>query len=381
MIEPLIEIDEQRQTRAREYARLRRRLWLVGLLIDGVYITIWLWQGWAIRLRQAFDATGLAWWTVLIGVAFGFAVPLLLISLPLSFYRSFTLPHRYGLSTQTLRGWFTDLVKGGILSLAIGTPLLLALYTTIRLSPTAWWLWAAGGYSLVTVVLTAIAPILLMPIFYKFKPLDENHAELVERLLRLAKRAETRVRGVFTFDMSRRTRTANAALVGIGGSRRILLGDTLIEEFSTDEIETVMAHELGHHVHGDIPLSILVQSAFNFLAFFLAFQGLDLAVSRMNLLGASDPAGLPVLGLLFATLGLITMPFANALSRWRETMADKYALNITNKGRTYASALARLADQNLAEVDPERWVVVLLYSHPPLQSRIAEALQFEERSS
>lgn len=381
MIEPSVEIDKERQIRAREYARIRRRLWVVGLLIDGLYITFWLWQGWAVRLRQAFVESGLDWWMVLLGMALCFTAPFFLVSLPLSFYRGYSLPHRYGLSTQTLRGWFIDLIKGGILSLTIGTPLLLALYGTIRLAPNTWWLWAAGGYSLVTVVLTAIAPVLLMPIFYKFKPLDEEHAELVKRLLRLAERAKTRVRGVFTFDMSRRTRAANAALVGIGGSRRILLGDTLIDEFSPDEIETVMAHELGHHVHSDIPLSILVQGAFNFLAFFLVHQGLDFVAPQLDLLGASDPAGLPVFGLLFAILGLITMPFANAFSRWRETLADQYALEITQKGKSYANALVRLADQNLAEIDPERWVIALFYSHPPLQSRIAAALQFEKLHS
>jgi STE24 endopeptidase len=181
---------------------------------------------------------------------------------------------------------------------------------------------------------------------------------------------------VFTFDMSRRTRAANAALVGLGRTRRIILGDTLLSEFTSDEIETVMAHELAHHVHKDIFLSLVVQTCFNFLAFFLSAVMLNWTVNQTALTGVDDPAGLPFIGLLLGLLSLLTMPITNAFSRWRESMADDYALEATHKPMPFASAMTRIANQNLAEVDPERWVVLLLYSHPPLKSRIEKAQRF-----
>jgi STE24 endopeptidase len=182
------------------------------------------------------------------------------------------------------------------------------------------------------------------------------------------------------FDMSRRTRSANAALTGLGRTRRIILGDTLLSDFTADEIETVLAHELGHHVHADIPWSILVQTATVLAEFGLSAVGLAWAVARSGLAGPGDPAGLPILAMLLGGLGLLTMPLGNAYSRWRETLADKFSLLQTRKPRAFADAMTRLANQNLAEVDPEAWVVFLLHSHPPLRDRIEAAQRFAEGS-
>jgi STE24 endopeptidase len=212
-----------------------------------------------------------------------------------------------------------------------------------------------------------------MPIFNKFVPLDEQHRELADRLLRLAERANTKVRGVFKFDMSKRTKSANAALTGLGNTRRIVLGDTLIDEFSTDEIETVLAHELGHHVHRDIPFLILSGAIMTTLGLYLASIALNLVIEYFGFTSPADIAALPALGLILGLYGLLTMPLENAISRWREAMADDYALSSTGKPEAFASAFTRLANQNLGEVDPEKWVVFLFYSHPPLGERIRKA--------
>lgn len=383
MDETSVVLDPERQERADQYARIRRRLWALNLLLNGLYLGLWVGMGWAIEVRKmlvpyAADRFSiiLPWWVELVLFAAILFGPYTLFTLPLDYYSGFVLPHRFDLSTQTLRGWLSDMFKGAALGTIIGTPLLIAFYGTIHLAPKTWWIWAAGGYTLVTAVLTTIAPILLMPIFFKFKPLGEEHAELAERLTHLAQSAETYVQGVFTFDMSRRTRAANAALVGLGRTRRIILGDTLLSQFTSDEIETVMAHELAHHVHKDILLSLVVQTCFNFLAFYLSAVMLNWTVNQTALSGVNDPAGLPFIGLLLGLLGLLTMPITNAFSRWRESMADDYALEVTHKPMPFASAMTRIANQNLAEVDPERWAVVLLYSHPPLKSRIEKAQRF-----
>jgi STE24 endopeptidase len=228
-----------------------------------------------------------------------------------------------------------------------------------------------------SVLLSNLAPILIMPIFNKYVPLGDEHKELADRLLALAKRANTKVRGVFKFDMSKRTKSANAALTGIGNTRRIVLGDTLINEFSTDEIETVLAHELGHHVHRDIPFLITFGAISTTVSLFLASLALNWAIDYFGFTGPADVAAFPALGLILGAYGLITMPIDNAVSRWRERMADDYALQSTGKSEAFASAFTRLANQNLGEVDPEKWVVFMFYSHPPLGERIEKAQRWK----
>ncbi len=379
--DPAQTIDPQRQRRAQIYARIRRRLLLVNLASGTTYLVAWLTLGWARSLRDALNHTDIGgmlnfqphWSLQLILFVILFGLPWRLLDFPLSYYAGYHLPHRFGLSTQTHQGWISDRLKGAMISALLGTPLLLGLFALLRSAPATWWLWGAAGYAIFGIILTALAPVLLMPIFYKFKPLSDEYAELEQRLLKLSKLAGTRVQGVYAFDMSRRTRAANAALAGLGRSRRIILGDTLLEHFSAEEIETILAHELAHQVHKDIPLGILLQVPVTFLFFYATHLMLGWAIPILGLEGLSDPASLPLLGLSFAALGLISMPLSNAWSRWRERMADSYALDLTRKPAAFISAMTRLANQNLAEVEPEAWVVWLLHSHPPLSQRIQRA--------
>jgi STE24 endopeptidase len=267
------------------------------------------------------------------------------------------------------------------MGVVLGGILIEVVYAVLRLSPEWWWLWVAGIMLIFNVLLANLAPVLLMPVFYKFVPLGDEHADLVERLLRLAERAHTRVLGVFKFDLSRRTKAANAALTGLGNTRRIILGDTLIVEFTPDEIETVLAHELGHHVHKDIPIGIALESGMTLVGLYLASLGLSWGVAFLGFSSISDVAAMPLLLLVMGAYGLVTMPLGNAFSRWRERRADQYALRSTNNGAAYASALARLANQNLADADPEPWVEFLLYSHPALTKRISMAQGFDPSTS
>jgi STE24 endopeptidase len=373
-----VDLDPERQQRARQYARIRRRLMLAELLGAATYLLLWAVGGWAIALPPLFAGwLGGAppWWLQLLLTAVAIGLPWSVLTAPLSYYSGFVLPHRFQLSTQSIAGWLVDQAKGLALAIVLGTPLLIGLYATIRSFPGTWWLWAAALYTLVGAVLAALAPVLLLPIFYDVRPLGPEHDELRRRLLALAEAAHTRVEGVFTIDMSRRTKAANAALTGLGRTRRILLGDTLLDSFEDGEIETVLAHELGHHVHKDIPLSLLAETALNFASFYLVYFGLGRLAATSGLSGQADAAGLPIIGLLLGAFGLVTMPLTNAFSRWRERMADDFALQTTHKPSAFARAMTRLANQNLAEANPERWVVLLLYSHPPLSERIRRAGQ------
>ncbi|MEJ5241576.1 MAG: M48 family metallopeptidase [Anaerolineales bacterium] len=369
----MVTLDPERQQKAKEYARLRRRLWLVGLLFSLLYAVLWIVSGWGVALRAWLEGFTTNQWLIVPAFVVVFGGIFFLLNLPLTFYEGFILPHRYQLSTQSLKDWLIDQLKSLVLSALIGLPLLELLYLALRVTGDAWWIWAAVGMFFFTVLMVNLGPVLILPLFNKFVPLEAEHADLAQRLTQLAEKAGTRVRGVFKFDMSRRTKAANAALTGIGNTRRIVLGDTLINEFTADEIETVLAHELGHHVHRDVPLLIAFGALVTGVGFYLVSVAMEGIVSMFGFQGAWDVAAFPALMLVFDLYSLFTMPLQNAFSRWRERLADEYALTMTGKPQAFASALTRLANQNLSEVDPERWVVWLFYSHPPLKERIERA--------
>jgi STE24 endopeptidase len=364
--------DPQRQAQARRYARLRRRLFAISLGLGLAWALGLLFSGGAVELRRALSDLNsnrllvVALFSGIVGAGYT------LLDLPLSYY-SFVLSQRFGLSTQSLRDWVRDRLKVGLIDGALGLLMVQVLYLTLSVWPATWWLPLGVVYLLFSVVLLALSPLLIMPLFNKFVPLQNEHRELAERLTALAAQAGTRVQGVYRFDMSRRTRAANAALMGLGRSRRIVLGDTLLDQFTPDEIETILAHELAHQVHHDLPLGIVVQSVITLAGLWLASLGLEWGVGRFGLNGVDDVAGLPWLMLVLGTFGLLTAPLTNAWSRWRERLADRYAVRATGKPLAFASALVRLADQNLNEVEPPRWLAFWLSGHPPLGERIAAA--------
>ena len=265
-------LDLERQKTAKKYARIRQRLSLLDMGLTLAYLLAWLLLGWGFRLREALSAFTASPYVQVAIFAVVFGGISSILALPLSYYNEIVLPHRYGQSNQTPRDWVLDQLKSLPISAVFGLLAVEAIYAVLRAYPATWWLWAAGIMLFFSVVMSILAPVVFMPLFNKFEPLGEEHAELAQRLMALAQRARTRVRGVYQFDMSRRTKAANAALTGLGGTRRIILGDTLLNEFTADEIETVLAHELGHHVHKDIPLLIAFDTLVTLAGFWLAYQ-------------------------------------------------------------------------------------------------------------
>ncbi|OGO43999.1 MAG: hypothetical protein A2W37_12015 [Chloroflexi bacterium RBG_16_63_12] len=374
---PAPTLDPERQTKAKAYARLRRRLFFVNLGLSGMVTLAWLIFGWPAALKGGLLTFTRNDW--LLVAAFGaiFYLSFAVLELPLEYYSGFVLPHRYDQSTETLGGWAKDQLLGLLLTAVIGLPLLEGIYWLLRVTGPLWWMWAAAGYALLAVALSSLAPVIILPLFNKYAPLGEEHAELAARLTALAGRAGTKVNGVFRFDMSKRTKAANAALTGLGQTRRIILGDTLLDEFTTDEVETVIAHELGHHVHRDIPMGIFLSAVVALASLYLASLALNRGAAAFDFSGPADIAALPLFALTLGLFGLITLPLNNAFSRWREVRADRYALEATRNPQAFANAMTRLANQNLAEADPEPWVVFLLYSHPPVRDRVAMATKFQ----
>jgi STE24 endopeptidase len=247
------------------------------------------------------------------------------------------------------------------------------LYFTIRQWPQNWWLLAWALFMVLFVVLAQLAPVVLFPIFYKFEPLENE--ELRRRLVVLSERAGTRVRGVYRWKLSEKTNKANAALTGLGVTRRIILADTLLDNYTEDEIEAVLAHELGHHVHRHILKSIFVQAAITFFGFWAANWALHYAVDHhlFDFVQISDFADLPLLALVATVLSFLLMPALNAYSRFNERQADRYAFESISSIDPFISSMNKLADQNLAERTPSKWVEWLFHSHPSISRRLKAA--------
>src|SRR5688572_9600214 len=324
-------LDPEKQKQAKQYSRIRHRLWLVDTLFSAIYALAWLFIGWSISIRTWLGTITTNEWILVALYVTIFGGIYVIVNLPLGYYSGFVLPHRFGQSNQSFKDWVMDQIKGLVIGAPIGLLLLELLYLALRLTGDAWWLWAAGGLLLFNVILSNLAPILIMPLFNKYVPLGDEHKELEERLLTLAKNANTKVQGVFKFDMSKRTKAANAALTGIGNTRRIILGDTLINEFTLDEVETVLAHELGHHVHRDIPVGIVVSGVISLIGLYIASLVLNWGATAFGFSGPADIGALPLFGLTMGLFGVLTMPLNNAYSRWREVRADTYALESTHK--------------------------------------------------
>ena len=353
---------------------------MLGILSSALMLVILLLSGAAVALRVLTDRIA--------GGAFVLSASLYvvllvvmgeLLTLPLAYYQGVTLERRYGLAKQTVAGWLLDRGKAlGVASVMaiVGTLLIEAL---MRWSPDYWWLLAAVLFSALLVAVAHVAPVVLMPLFYTFRPLDRP--ALAARLLTLAQRAGTQVLGVFEWQLSDRTRKANAALAGIGRTRRILVSDTLLADHSDEEIEVILAHELAHHVHRDIWAGLALESVLIGVGLFSADRLLGATSGWFGFTGKGDIAALPLLVLAAGTVSLLLVPVANALSRAHERRADRYALELTKNPAAFVSAMKRLSVQNLAEEQPSRMVEWLFHSHPPTSARIAAAAAWKRATS
>jgi len=361
-------VNEDKSTR---YHRLKRRTAVASAAWSGALLALLCVSGGAVALRDLVtQAAAASWAQIALYVAILAAVHEL-GALPLAYYGGHTLEHRYGLSRQRPAQWMLDHAKGAAVGLALGVVLILIVYWTMRAWPDWWWAAAAAVFSLLLILFANIAPVVLLPIFFRFRPLDRP--ALRERLERLAAAAGARVMGVFQWDLGEKTVKANAALTGLGRTRRILIADTMLDQYSDDEIEVVLAHELAHHVHGDIWRGIVLEAALVLSGFYVADRVLRTIGPRIGLLDLGDPAGIPLLLLAAGGVSVLLMPVALAVSRLLERRADRFALDLTRNPAAFATAMRRLGTQNMAEERPSRLVRWLFYSHPPLEDRIEQA--------
>ncbi|MEO8231985.1 MAG: M48 family metallopeptidase [Ignavibacteriota bacterium] len=291
-----------------------------------------------------------------------------ILFMPINIYTGFYLEHKYNLSNQTFYKYFIENVKSMLVGLAIGIPILLLFFFVLNQFGDLWWLVFASAMFLISVVLSQIFPIVILPIFYKILPLDDE--ELKTRISNLAKGAGIKVENVFTFDMSKNTKKANAAFTGLGKTKRIILGDTLLNNYLKDEIETVIAHELGHYKYKHIIKNILFGTVSSFITFFIISILYKNSLSWFEFESITQIAALPLLSLWAMIIGLIQSPIGNILSRNYEYEADRYAIESTLKPESFISTLNKLTDQNLGDREPHPFVEWFFYSHPSIKNRI-----------
>jgi len=363
---------------ARRYNRIRRWLDIADFVVGFVFLVVLLVTGWSSALRDVAIRFGSQVYGLQL---FVYLALLLAISKALGLgleYYGFRLERRYKLSNQRFPSWAWDEAKGFLVGLVLGSIVVELLYYTIREWQQHWWMLAWALFMGLFILLAQLAPVMLFPIFYKFEPLDNE--DLRRRLVVLSERAGTRVRGVYRWKLSEKSKKANAALTGLGATRRIILADTLLDNYSAEEIEAVLAHELGHQVHRHILKSIFVQAAVTFVGFWAANWALHFAIDRhlFDFDGLHDFANLPLLALVSVVLSFLLMPALNAYSRYNERQADRYAFESISSIEPFISSMNKLAEQNLAERLPSKWVEWFFHSHPSIAKRLAAANEWEK---
>jgi STE24 endopeptidase len=357
---------------SRRYNQIRRWLGITDFVVGFALLIVLLATGWNGTLRDFALRAVFQNYTLAVAV-----YVLMLMALAKVFglgldYYGFRLEHRFHLSNQRLRAWLVDEVKEFVVGLIFVVIIVEVLYFMLREFPQHWWLLTWAVFLGLFVLLAQLAPVILFPIFYKFEPLQDE--ELKQRLVRLGERAGTRVRGVYKWNLSEKSKKANAALTGLGATRRIILADTLLDNYSPDEIEAVLAHELGHHVHKHILKGIAIQAGTTLLGFWAANWALHYAVDRLHMFDElSDFANLPLLVLVVTVLSFLALPALNAFSRFNERQADRYAFESIASVDPFISSMNKLAEQNLAERRPSRFVEWFFHSHPAISRRLQAA--------
>lgn len=356
---------------AGRYQRVKLTMSIVSMTLNVVIPLVFLLSGGSEAIRNLVEGwtTSSALIVVLYLLVTG--VGFQLIEFPFEVYSGFIVEKQFGLSKVSIGSWLYDWLKGTLLQSVLLVVLISGMYWLLRSQPDLWWLWAAIGATILVIILMALVPVLLLPLFYKFEPIPEG--ELKDRLFALADQIGTHVQGIYVWHLGDKTSKANAAVTGWGRTRRIIISDTLIDSNTIEEIEVVMAHELGHHVRWDVWKMLAVSTALIFISFFVIDLALTAWIDTLGLREIDDIAGLPLVLIVGAGVSLVALPVSNWLSRKAETAADFYALNLTGMRDEFISAMNKLGDQNLSQKSPNAVVELLFHSHPSIQHRIDRA--------
>jgi len=353
---------------SKKYNNTKLAIGICKAVVSFIFLYLFIALGYSLSLQKYIHS--FAENTYLVFILFVLVIGIFssVLFMPVNIYTGFYLEHKYNLSNQTFFKYFLENVKSLLVGLVIGIPILLLFFYVINQFGDLWWIVFASAMFLISVVLSQLFPIVIMPIFYKVIPLQDE--ELKTRINNLAKGAGIKVENVFSFNMSKNTKKANAAFTGLGKTKRIILGDTLLNDYTKDEIETVIAHELGHYKHKHIVKNLIFGTVSSFLTFFIISILYKNSLSWFDFENITQIAAIPLLSLWAMIIGLIQSPIGNILSRKYEYQADRYAIESTGKPESFKNTLNKLTDQNLGDREPHPFIEWFFYSHPSIKNRI-----------
>jgi len=358
----------------KKYHRIKNRLFLVGLALSVLILLALILSGFSTSLKIKLGP--FAKDRILLNGLYAACIAIIfyLLEFPLDFYEGFILEHRFGLSCQGLGGYLKDNLKKAVISLIIFLVAIEFLYLFLERFACVWWLLAAIGWFILTVILAKITPSIFIPLFYKYIPLQD--VDLKNKIMQMFSDTRIHLKDVYMIDFSKKTKKANAALAGFGANRRVVLTDNLLKDFSHQEILSIVAHELGHYKNRDT-LKII---SFGFVVSMVLFFLSDIILKKTFLFFGysliSDIAGFPLFCLTMLILGLVSMPLQNGFTRRLETKADLYSISVCRNPEVFISMMEKLALVNLADVQPSKFIEIMLYDHPPIAKRIQLARNY-----
>jgi STE24 endopeptidase len=365
-------INMRLQKKAQKYSKKKDLFNIIRLSIVGVYLFLFYLSGVSEKL-SAFALT-LTMPVALIIYTVVLAAPLLIILFPVTYFKDFIMEKRFRLSTRSFKSWFADEVKGLALGFILGYPVILFLFFLFNKLPGLWWVFGVIGLFLFQVCLTVLFPVVILPLFFKQKPVEDE--ELKNRIASLLKKTGLSIKGIYSFNLSSKTKKENAALTGLWKTRRVLLGDTLLANRTGEEIEVVLAHEIGHHLRKHFFKLSILSLATSFVLFFF----IDLLMSQFTGFPNQLSETLTLFPVMILLSGLISFPIqvgSGVCTRALEKNADLTSLTLTGNPDAFIKVMAGLANSNLAVAYPRRIKVILSYSHPPIGSRIDLAQSFK----
>ena len=361
---------------SKKYSLQKYVLTILGLSITLLYLLLMCLFGSNI-IKQLVSLITINEYLLIALYVFIFIIIIDIITIPLSFYRGFILEHIFELSNQKVSGWLKDELKKFLISLPLIIIMVEVMYIFLRNFPNSWWIFVTIIWVFFSVIMAKLAPVLIFPLFYKSLPLDNK--EVKEGLESLAEGTGINIQGVYKINLSKDTKKANAALAGMGSTRRVLLGDTLLDSYSLAEIRSVFAHELGHHVYKHIWKMLAIGTISGCLGFAFCHLVLTTVISVLGYQNIHDIAAFPVVCMALGASGFILLPIQNAISRSFERECDRYAIEKTNDPEAFISTMNKLAEQNLADRTPNRLIELLFYSHPPMSKRIGMAKEYNRQ--
>jgi STE24 endopeptidase len=369
-------MDEERKKLAKKYEKIKLIAGITGSIVSFILLFLFAALGYSKKLElYSYTYTINSYFALLIYI---FVIGLVssILSFPVDYYFGFRLEHKFGLSNQTFIKWITEGLKSTGVGIVLGVPILILFYYILK-NYNLWWLWFGCVIIVYSVLLAQLAPVLIFPLFYKFKPIENE--SLKQRILNLCDRLGFKVKGVFTFDMSKNTKKANAAFTGLGKTKRIILADTLISGFTEDEIETVFAHEVGHYKKGHIKKNIFISVFSTFAGLFILSKLYSLILPKFGFTEVWDIGALPILALIALLFGFILKPAGAYISRKFEYEADRFAVDTTRNLPVFNSVMEKLAFQNLSNDEPNKLVEFWSYSHPSVKRRIEAAEKYYDK--